>query len=1484
MNRTNTLSRVSVSIGFALITMVSTHASLAEVAVVPPLPPPGALQIRETPLFLTDNVPPLNMLVVGRDHKLYYEAYNDASDLNGDGQLDVGFRPEINYYGYFDGNKCYGYSSGTFVPTSVTLTGKCSGAWSGQWLNYVTTARIDALRKVLYGGSRSTDTATDTVLERSFIPQDAHSWGKEYESIARDGYDIREYTPLPLPNAGARHLFGNTTRLYAVANGPLLRVLQNSSARVWNWASRERPVVEDQVDTVGYVVPTDYVVRVKVCVTGLLEENCKAYPNGNYKPAGLIHDYGETDTMYFGLITGSYEKNTDGGVLRKQVSSFRDEIDVNNGSFLGTNPGIVHTLDRLSVTGFTNATWFEYTDPADNCGWITDGPITSGRCPMWGNPVSEMMYESLRYFAGKGAPTSAFNIAATGNRDAQLGLSRATWNDPYTGGSTAQCAKPFQTVISDINNSYDTDKLPGTRFGSFSGDVTGLDVGALGDQIWANEMGAPGNHFIGQSAGTYDGAPTVKSVSSFSDIRGLAPEEPTKEGGYYAASVAYHGFKTDINPVAGNQRVQTFAVALASPLPKIEIPVNGQTITVVPFAKSVGGCLGVNGTQGAFQPTNTIVDFYVEQITPTYGSFRVNFEDVEQGADHDMDAIVRYEYEVQSGGRVDIRLTSEYAAGCIIQHMGYVISGTDGMDGTYLEVRDVDTAEANDVDYFLDVPDSATSAQTVGTAWLDGDALPLTSERRFTVGSTSGATLLKDPLWFAAKWGGFNDRNGDLLPQSTEWDANSDGNPDNYFLVTNALTLKDKLASAFDEIIVRVGSASSASVNASSINSETRIYQALFSTGDWSGSLVSIPINLDGTLEDPEWNAASLIPEPTSRKIATVNTGDVAVPFRWLSLDSTRHTQMSAGDGTITGQRRVDYLRGDRTREVRNGGTMRNRNPLTVLGDFVSSSPAYVAAPRARYRDSLESVAYSSFKSAQAARTKMLYAGANDGMLHAFDATTGAERWAFVPGTVFNRLHSLTRTDYQHRFYVDGAPVVADAFWGGAWRTALVGGLNRGGQGVYALDITDPAAATETSVASKFLWEFNDSDDADMGYSYSRPVITRMANGTWVAIFGNGYNNTEADGIVSTTGQAVLYIVNLQSGAIIRKITTGVGMAQDPLGVGRPNGLSSVLVADINDDSVADYAYAGDLFGNVWKFNLASATVTSWDVAYKPGGVPAPIFQARNSANVPQAITTRPQVGFGPGGRSLMVYVGTGKFLELRDRLLPNLTTQTFYGFTDLLTNTYTTDVVSGRAQLTEQTITTEVSFDASSAVRLTSNNPLTPGSRGWYIDFVSPVLGFQGEMLISDPVLRNDRVLFNTLIPNPDPCGFGGKSWLFYVDAFSGSRLERSFDLNADGDINGSDTIEIPDGSGGTIKVPASAVQMGDGVDSQPKVVIGGTDAFVYSSTTGAGRETRGGGPPGACDPNAGGCTEGNDSNIKGVGVDPGPGFIGRQSWRQIR
>jgi len=1310
--------------------------------------------ISQQPLFYSASVPPIVMLTIGRDHKLYYEAYNDASDLDDDGVIDVGYKPGIDYYGYFDSHRCYDYntaSNGYFEPKDATLDKKCStvvGAWSGDFLNYLTTARIDALRKVLYGGYRSEDTTSSTVLTRSFIPQDAHSWGKEYDPANNPNYLIADYTPLSEPELGTRHLFANVSLSYT--GQPLLRVLNDSKYRVWEWVSIERPVAgtkclhggsgpdcaatgtatwtvvpsavlsnlvrktyktkdssfpshpenkdefktfinnydenlkgTDSLTTLeangnpyrtdGYLtivkgkitVPvsgsykfsvdgddavevliggsviagsygghgtcgcndhngtkyleagtvydiefhheeadggdsfvlrweeqstpnsniTDYSVNVKVCVDGKLEANCKAYSDGStttYKPIGLLHTYGEDDLMAFGLLTGSYKKNTSGGVLRKNISSFKDEVNLTTGIFTNTN-GIVSTLNKLRVVTFRYPSTSNY-DYAS--GWITTRPINEGEAAEWGNPVAEMMYESLRYLAGKASPTTAYKITATDTPDATLGLPLPNWLDPYQstasgGGGFASCAKPMQLVISDINPSYDTDQLPGSYFNTFSGDLTGLDVSALADTIWDAESEAD-TVFIGQSKTVSDGAPTAKSVDSFKDIRGMAPEEPTKLGGFYAGSIALHGRQTDLHTAIGDQKAETLAVALASPLPRIEIPVAGKTVTLVPFAKSVAGS-SINASSSNFQPTNQIVDFYVEKIVNTgtgnidesvnggraYGKFRINYEDVEQAADHDMDAIVEYTFTVNASNQVVVDLNSTYAAGGIVQHMGYVISGTTH-DGVYLEVRDKDTT--SDTDYFLDTP----PGQLPGGTWADSAALPLTTSRTFTLGSTTSASYINhDPLWYAAKWGA-SDKNDDGILDVNEWDVNSDGKPDNYFLVTNAGKLQEQLNKAFAKLLDKSSSASSVAANATRLDTGTLIYQAKFDTKSWSGKLLALSVNAsDGSVDTahPNWEASEKLPAHGSRKIYTYNPQATAapygIPFLWndlvkdadvISPAISQQAYLNQVDGATDligqekGELRLNWLRGDTTNEALNGGPFRDRKTdcstppcvpaYNLLGDIINSDPVFVGIQDYDY-DVLpnpEGESYVDFRnnSTYKNRRPMLYVGANDGMLHGFDArknaesvtTGGTEVFAYVPNALFPKLSSLTSPAYSHKYFVDGLSTSSDAYLDGTWRTLLVGTTGAGGRAVFALDVTYPDDFSSSNV----LWEFTGDDDPDLGYTLAQPSIVRMNDNSnsnsnsWVTIVGNGYD--------SVNGHAVLFILNAKTGAVIKKIDT----------------------------------------------------------------------------------------------------------------------------------------------------------------------------------------------------------------------------------------------------------------------------------------------------------------------------------------------------------
>lgn len=1660
--------------------------------------------ISDLPLFIGGNGTPITLLVMGRDHKLYYEAYNDASDLNGDGVTDVGYKPNmvewnpttnscrkdadgnclaLDYYGYFDSHKCYSYTNGQFEPVSATTTKKCSGSWSGDFLNYLSTSRMDALRRVLYGGYRSTDTNALTVLERSYIPQDAHSWGKEYESLATDGYLISDYTPLSQPNTGTRHLFANTTLLCPSGNTdpgcnantglPLLRVLTNSSYRVWEWLSIERPVAgvecaagnnsrancagsggvsawekvpanafkaltqttynspgsgypdnhadfntylyavravtitggpdPDEADDIGRLgsgsassingtgnpfgsqqdnyltvfrgtitIPTDgtynfavdgddavevlidgnvvagyygghapcncqsrsgsvtltagdhylefhhqergggdsyylywqrtlpastmtdYVVRVKACEQGSSgsfsrEVECQGYPNNSptiFKPTGLLQAYGEPDRMGFGLLTGSYTNNLSGGVLRKNISSLNDEIEPTDGTFKTSVTGVIRTIDKLKIYGF-GSSYYHNLD----CTVPEVGPMRQGRCRMWGNPIAEMMYEGLRYFSGKSSGTSVFTsgVNNSGSDDTKLGLPLPTWKDPYrtTSGDLGypKCSKPFEMVISDINPSFDTDQLPGSTFLSDSNnpkdksgnalttptfDLSGLDVSTLASTIWDGEKAKEGtNVFIGQSGSVYDGAPTAKTINNFNNIRGLAPEEPTRQGGFYAASVAFFGH-TKVNGSGrfgpGKQAVDTFAVALASPLPRIEIPItSGQTtkkITLVPFGKSVGGS-SIDAAENKFQPTNTIVDFYVDTIKNTgpanadatvnggrpYGRFRINFEDSEYGSDHDMDAISLYEFKVNADNTLTVTMNSDYAAGSVIQHMGYVISGSNA-DGVYLEVRDSDTGAGSDVDYFLDTPSGCLPYVSGGTGTqakacrTDSAALPLTASRTFTAGNSSAVFIQHDPLWYAAKWGGFvedkvtaNNLPTNAANDNKEWDADNNGIPDNYFLVTNASRLKDQLTQAFERIITKASSSAAVAVNTGTFNfGQSRIYQVKFHAGDWSGHIIAYSLNADGSPKQAEWDGGTVLLNQdynTGRKIltyrkATGTSGDTVnkgIPFRWPSNPSSpttselNPTQISALKGTDTdsvARARLEFLRGSSDNEGDKGlkifrsrmeseeTSLQTRVPF-VLGDIINSNPTYVGAPQMRYDAVLkgtstanEATAYSDFRTAQNSRAAMVYVGSNDGMLHGFAAADGSEKIAYAPNLVFTNLAKLANPNYnsQHQYYVDGSPKVGDVYWDNSvgdttydrndWHTILVGSLRKGGTGLFALDITDPANFSEANAASLVLWEFT---DPNLGYTFSHPSLVRLNNGKWAAVFGNGYNNTG-------NGHAMLYLIDAKSGGNASATPAGFSKTLDTnptnlAALGQtttPNGLSTPLMIDLNSDGIADYAYAGDLLGNLWRFNLSSSNPSDWTVTK--------LFSATDGATTPKAqpITSKPLAVRHPKG-GLVILFGTGRYLGATD--VVNTDQQTFYGIWDQdPTSASPPTITRSNNTLQAQTITTltnqinDQTYRVSSATTVCWVGDTCNGnagtSRGWYVNLPGMGTARPSERVSSDPLLVGQNIVFTSIAPSTDPCEFGGMSWLNVLDATTGQRAQESFvNLTDDGKGN---------------------------------------------------------------------------------------------------
>jgi len=1357
--------------------------------------------LAQTPLFVSNTAPPMNMLVVGRDQKLYFPAYNDASDIDGDGQLDTYYKPSIDYTGYFDSYKCYIYDvlSGVFTPSSTTSTKKCTsalGRWSGDYLNYLTMSRLDVLRKVLYGGYRSTDTTLSTVLERAFIPNDAHSWGKEYLSVARDGYNLSDYTPIPVPTNGKYVLFANTSigtstlSAYNSSASPRLRIITSAQQvllgtyRIWGWVSRESAqgtnTITSTTNTDTTIIPAyDYNVRVRTCVSGLLESNCTQY-GSSYKPTGVLHDYGSADKMYFGLVTGTYTNNLRGGVVRKAAASFSNEYSSANGRFLtdaiiGTgcfngrcyvnNTGIVANLDRLVFsTGCTDSSGYNLN------------PLTNGKCIDWGNPLGEMAYETLRYYAGK-APNSNY---AAGSSDTALGLSSlASWSNPYS--TYPSCTLPFMTLMSDINPSYDSD-VPGSSLGTDARPTTdiGFDFASIGATLWNREVGGSVSVNVGQSGSTSDSAPTAKTATSFATIRGLA-EEPTRQGSYSSSAVSYFGSQNALT-TAGSNSVQSFSIALSSTLPNISIKTSKGTLRLVPFSMNV--------SQGV---VSQITGFYIDTLTNdsagklTSITFRVVYDDSAQGRDYDMDAIVLYTVTAKSDGTVDVTSQTEYSVAGDESHMGYTMAGTT-KDGVYLEVSGGGSGSTR---YRLDTPDgrspgdctSITCALLPGLSGSSGalsGSRPSYHTRNFTPSATRAVTTLQDPLWYAAKYG-----KSDL----TSWDRDGDGVPDNYFLVSNPGQLAAQLKSAFDEILQLNTSVTAVAVDSQSLDTGTYVYGTTFTSSDWTGDLIKRQkVRTAGTgsaTSTTLWRASAQLGAPASRNILFAKNGSLA-KFSWSNLSAAQQTLLNRTvTGTVDnqGQTRVAFLRGENS-------TYRTR--ASLIGDIINSSPILVSGSDylASRADALEgSTNYAAYGTTQAANPPVVYVGANDGMLHAFNATSGAELFAFVPSAVFPNLNALTAPDYgqqqgtEHRYFVDGTPVISDVYYGSAWHKVLLGSLGAGGREVFALDITDPTAP-------RLLWEFTSDNDASLGYTAASPTIARLHNGKWVALVPSGYDTG------ATT--ASLLIIDIQTGALLRKITATPSLtaAETAAVDGLANGLSRLFVADANSDGIADYAYGGDLLGNLWRFDLidtsladplnSSAAESRYGVSF--GG--APLYVARNASGVRQPITAEPYLLEHPSGTGYIVVFGTGRYLLTADKT--SATQQSVYGIWDRKTaGEATTTSLTGsrtRSSLQVQTLSSGV-FNGVSTYTLSNNDVAwydTSGNTadanvskwGWYFDFMQ-----SGERMVYDMTLYGSSLVINSITPQTGTCTAGVSGTIYAVDPQDGGLTPyNTFDLNGDG------------------------------------------------------------------------------------------------------
>ncbi len=661
------------------------------------------------------------------------------------------------------------------------------------------------------------------------------------------------------------------------------------------------------------------------------------------------------------------------------------------------------------------------------------------------------------------------------------------------------------------------------------------------------------------------------------------------------------------------------------------------------------------------------------------------------------------------------------------------------------------------------------------------------------------------------------------------------GGTGSYFAATDPTALTNELQVILAKILAATQSTASAEVNSTGLHTGSVAYLAQFTTSDnfqdWTGNLNAWAIDpatgqVNTTPGTQNWSAQTQLDAQSynARLIATWDpVANAGTPFRWnpgltpagISATTGLGRSLATFPADTNGQDVLLFLRGNNAQEQRFGGPFRNRTHK--LGDIVFSAPLYVGAPNGL----TQTPDYLAFALANAHRSPVIYVGANDGMLHAFDAATGNERFAYIPNGVFNSLVKLVNPYYnqQHQFFVNGSPRAADVKFAsdGSWHTVLVGTEGAGGSTVFALDVTAPdSLLTESQVAQATLWEFS---DADMGLSFSEPEIVSTAAG-WMVMAGNGYN--------SPNQKPVLYGIEPQHGTMLAKVDLCAAVPS-ACNSAVANGLSSVAVVNSYGQvsGPANVVYAGDLQGNLWRVDITAANPANWIVSV--------IYQTLDPGGAPQPITTVPAVTLNPKFPNLlgtMVYVGTGQLLGVSD--LSSTQIQTMYGIYDPPTGATAPIGFAGipaRANLQQQVLAVEnvngVSVRTVPAPAAVTLPPTAGAVRGWYIDLsLNP-----GERVVTDPEIESGgAVVFTTYQPNSGPCTGGGNSWLMVLNFATGAAFPLpELDVTGEGKL---DQNDVP--SSGNVPV---GMLLGPVYASTPTLLpggsaIGGTNKLISVSS----------------------------------------------------
>jgi type IV pilus assembly protein PilY1 len=1273
------------------------------------------------------------------------------------------YAPASTYVGYFDPAKCYTYqydpntttatyfatlpatadlgtstAPGTgatpgagnyFVPVNYgsathsppfTCSGTTTGGWSGNFLNWVTMQSIDPFRWALTGGYRAIDRVGFTVLEKAWASGQGGS-GETPDKTLSSG--VNSVTPFTWTSLTVR-VWGEGNQMVFSGSG--------------NVESAGQPTIFTNQSTPSAATVYTAKARAAVCVAAppsvaspnsLGETNCTQYGSG-YKPEGLIQQY--SSQVRFGVMGYLNDSNIkrDAGVLRAQIEFVGPTYPVPGQTSTVTNPQAEWSsttgqyLANPDASDPTTATVCNL-GPCSASGTLQSGVINylndfgeAAESYKTYDPVSELYYAAYRYYKYQNVSTTG-QITALGNVPAWTVLTTATslaqqqqwvdgfpvitsWNDPIQ----YACQKNFILGIGDVNT-HASGNVPGTSIGTPPQNTSTYEP-TMPPQVAADT--SVNSVTVTNTVGALEGIlpnTTMPNVNLGDDnVPWCCGDDAT----YYMAGLAYQAHVQDMRP--NDPKFLT-------------------TNNIYPTGSQYAG------SKVAIQTVSTYwLDVQEDQT---------------------------YRYQSQ------FWLAAKYG--------GFSILGNQSIPPYY--------------GYTPGTPLSITQ-------WASGNNLPLNAAEAPTgyTGTTYGLGDSQQP-------GGL----GHAMPN-------------NYFGAGNAQAMVQGLNNAFASIGSSLTESTTpfavATPNVSALGSST--FAADYNSSNWSGDVTgsettfSASNNPTSTLiwsEEGFTSANPTTPTPadellnlqiadyvtggvtyhgwdTKRNIVTWN-GTNGVPFRLTNLSAAQQAALATVTGASTAnesaQLYLNYIRGDRSNEGTATATSagyRARNPATVLGDIIDSSVTVVAAPNGPYQD-VFNPGYSAFTTTYANRTPVVYVGANDGMVHAFNGNlavppgSGNEIFAYVPSLVIqgpgtgpgtaatptvNGLAELGASPFSHHMLVDATPEAFDvdfsytgaghpAIGPGNWHTLLIGGLGKGGRGYYAIDVTQPANfGNETSASAQVLWEFT---DPRMGFSFGDPNVLKTKKYGWVVIFTSGYNNLD--------GHGYIFVVNPTNGQLLEADET-IGDGGTPTS---PSGLTyaSGFVANFADNT-ADSLYAGDLLGNVWRFDLTPAQGSSSPFA------PTQFAHVVGPDGFVQPITTRPLIEVDPStGNTRYVLFGTGQFLASTDISTTHI--QSFYSIRDGTVTAFATAL----------TLPTGVTFPITRANLVSNTDALILSAgitgtaaqpEGWYLDLPAAIAGQGSPRVNVDPKPDNGIVVFAANIPNGDVCYPSGTNSVFALDIAAGA------------------------------------------------------------------------------------------------------------------